>query len=428
MDLRKPRGFQDFLEGDCLKFDFILDTLKELLNRFDFSRVDPPLLEYEHLFKRTLGLGSDIVSKEMYSFEKGEETLTLRPEGTASIARMLITNKAYKQLPLRWFYYGPMFRHERPQKGRFRQFHQLGVELLESTKTESQNNSIVQSTVEVLSLSHLIIEAFQLNSHVLLEINTLGNQEERAKYKEDFKKYLSAFKAQLSEDSQRRLESNPLRIWDSKAVQDQEILEKAPLLKESLGARSLEYYSKIKDSLDRLGIPFKENLKLVRGLDYYNDLVFEWTSSKLGSQSALIAGGRYDSLVEQLGGEPVSAVGWALGLERLSLLCPEALRKKTQITVVSGGGHENPSYKKAIQLVYQLRKNGLSVSYRFSSNFSKQMKRASEKSFWALIYGEKEQENQEFILKNLATAEQYRHSESDLIKKVKKTIDKKDKL
>ena len=417
MNLKKARGFQDFLEEDCLKIDSILETLKEILACYDFSRVDPPLLEYENLFKRTLGLDSDIVSKQMYSFQKGEKALTLRPEGTAGIVRMLITAKAYQKLPLRWFYYGPMFRYERPQKGRFRQLHQLGVELL--------GDSTAQAEIEILSLSHLIIKAFQLGFHVSLEINTLGSQEERTKYKETFKKYLLNFKTRLSEDSQRRLGSNPLRIWDSKSVQDQEILQKAPLLKDSLGKDSLERYVTIKNSLQDLGIAFKENFKLVRGLDYYNDLVFEWTSSKLGSQSALIAGGRYDSLVGQLGGTPTSAVGWALGLDRLSLLCPEVSKQKTQISLISGGDENSPSYKKAIQLAYELRTKGFSVSYRFSGSFSKQMKRASQKSLWALIYGQKEQEKQEFILKNFKTRDQNYYSALNLTEKIKKIIDKK---
>ena len=416
MDLKKARGFQDFLEQDCLKTESILKTLKELLTCFDFSKVDPPLLEYENLFKRTLGLDSDVVSKEMYSIQKGEETLSLRPEGTAGIARMLITNKLYQQLPLRWFYYGPMFRHERPQKGRFRQFHQLGVELL--------GDSSVQAELELLSLSHSIIKAFQLEDHTSLEINTLGSLEERTKYKEQFKKYLFDFKERLSEDSQRRWASNPLRIWDSKCPQDQDILQKAPLLKESLAEESLEKYNSIKNFLQDLGIAFKENFQLVRGLDYYNDLVFEWKSSQLGSQSALIAGGRYDSLVEQLGGHSTPAVGWALGLERLSLLCPEVSKQKNQICLIAGGEENSPHYKKALCLAYELRSAGFSVSYRFSANFSKQMKRASQNSLWALIYGKKEQEKQEFILKNLETGEQDCYPASNLIKKIKKILDK----
>jgi len=418
--LKRARGFQDFLEEDCLKIDSLLSQLKKLLACYDFSRVDTPLLEYENLFKRTLGIDSDIVSKEMYSFQKGEEALTLRPEGTAGLVRMLISNKLYQKLPLRCFYYGPMFRHERPQKGRYRQFHQLGVELL--------GDSTVQAEIEVLTLSYSIIKAFQLENHITLEINTLGSPKERVQYKTDFKSYLLDFRTSLSEESQKRLNSNPLRIWDSKSSQDQEIVQKAPLLKNSLGEESLEQYNQVKEFLRDLGIPFKENFKLVRGLDYYNDLVFEWTSSQLGSQSALIAGGRYDSLVEQLGGDSTAAVGWALGLERLALLCPEVSKKKTQISLISGGDKKSSSYKKAVKLAYDLRREGFSVSYRFSGNFSKQMKRASQKSLWALIYGQKEQEKQEFLLKNLRTGKQNCYTASNLIKNIKKIIDKEDDL
>ena len=418
MDLKKARGFQDFLEEDCLKTDRLLAKLKKVLSCYDFSRVDPPLLEYENLFRRTLGLDSDIVSKEMYSFQKGEETLTLRPEGTASVARMLITHKLYQKLPLKLFYYGPMFRHERPQKGRFRQFHQLGVEFLGDSSTQAE--------VEILSLSYSIIKTFELEDFTKLEINTLGSEEERSQYKKAFKKYLLDFKSHLSEESQKRLESNPLRIWDSKSSQDQNILEKAPLLKESLTQESLKKYEQIKKQLTDLQIPFEENFKLVRGLDYYNDLVFEWKCSKLGSQSAIIAGGRYDNLVEQLGGESVPALGWALGLERLSLLCPSAPQKKSHISLISN--EDDSSYKKAIGLIYQLREAGFSVSYRFSGQFSKQMKRASQKSLWALIYGKKEQEKQEFILKNLETGEQSSYPISHFLENIKKNLDKEKEL
>ena len=392
MNLKKLRGFQDFLEEDCLKFDSILSVLVKILKCFDFSRVEPPLLEHKDLFLRTLGEESDIVNKEMYSFQKGEEALTLRPEGTAGAARMFITQKLFRQIPLRWFYYGPMFRHERPQKGRFRQFHQLGVELLGDSQS--------QSDVELLSLAWLIVKAFKLESHVFLEINTLGSQEERNKYKKQFQKYLSSVRGKLSGDSQIRLDKNPLRIWDSKEERDQELLRKAPLLKESLGTASLQKYEEIKNLLKDLEIPFKEKPQLVRGLDYYNDLIFEWTSFKLGSQSALIAGGRYDSLIQQLGGPVVSATGWALGLERLSLLSSSVQKEPLQLALISEQSTE------VYKLAYKLRSDGFSVHYRFSGNFSKQMKRASQKCLWALIYGQKERDREEVILKNLKTGEQ----------------------
>ncbi|MCZ0932082.1 MAG: histidine--tRNA ligase [Oligoflexia bacterium] len=395
MLLKKVRGFPDHLEEDCLKYDSLLSVSAELLKKFNFSRINPPVLEYSELFSRTLGEESDIVNKEMYSFQKGEDSFTLRPEGTAGVARMFITQKLDQQLPLRWFYYGPMFRHERPQKGRFRQFHQLGVELL-GDKGELAD-------IEILSLAWLLIKQLQLESKVCLEINSLGAVEERAHYKQKLKKFLLDFKNKLSVDSQIRLDKNPLRIWDSKEEPDQEILKKAPLLKECLKSSSLNKYEKIKQLLTQFKIPFKENHRLVRGLDYYNDLVFEWTSQDLGAQSAFLAGGRYDGLISQLGGKETSAIGWALGLERLSLLCQTFKPKPLQLAFISSG---QSAQEKAFQLAYELRAEGFSVYHHFSGNFSKQMKRAGQKCLFALIYGEKEHNKQEIILKNLTQGDQ----------------------
>lgn len=396
MLLKKARGFPDSLEDECLKFDFILTTAEKVLKRFDFSRVNPPIFEYSSLFSRTLGDASDIVNKEMYSLTKGEEEFTLRPEGTAGIARMFITQKLSRRLPLKWFYYGPMFRHERPQKGRLRQFYQLGVEFLGETN--------LSADIEVLSLAWLLVKELNLEDKSCLEINTLGSLEERNNYKKEFKSFLLKFKDKLSEDSQNRLVKNPLRIWDSKEKQDQDILKQAPLLKDSLGSSSQAKYQEIKEQLKEYDIPFKENLKLVRGLDYYNDLVFEWTSSHLGSQSAFLAGGRYDLLIQQLGGDNVPAVGWALGLERLSLLCDCIKKEPVQLAVISSG---KEAEKSALKMVYELRSEGYSVFYQFSGNFSKQLKRASQKCLWVLIYGEKEQKNKEFILKDLKKGQQF---------------------
>ena len=410
MILKKVRGFPDHLEEDCLKYDSLLGLIIPILKRFNFSRVNPPILEYSDLFNRTLGEESDIVNKEMYSFQKGEERFTLRPEGTAGIARMFITQKRDRQLPLRSFYYGPMFRHERPQKGRFRQFQQLGVELL-GLKEEGAD-------IEVLSLAWLIIKQLQLENKTCLEINSLGSLEERANYKQKLKKFLLNFKSRLSEDSQARLEKNPLRIWDSKEDQDQEILKKAPLLKESLQAGSLNKYEKIKQLLIQFEIPFKENHKLVRGLDYYNDLVFEWTSLNLGSQSSFLAGGRYDSLIGQLGGKKTPAIGWALGLERLSLLCPAFKTERIQLGIISSS--EKTAQEKALRLAHELRASGFSVYHHFSGNFSKQMKRAGQKCLFALIYGEKEQNKQELILKDLTKGNQMSLPLSSLQKELKK--------
>ena len=391
MPLKRVRGFPDHLAEESGQFDSLLSTIIEVLKVFDFQKVDPPILEYSELFSRTLGRDSEIVNKEMYSFQQGEESLTLRPEGTAGIARLFITQKLYKQLPLKWYYQGYMFRHERPQKGRFRQFYQLGAEFL--------GDSSELADLEVLSMAWLLVKKLSLEKKVTLEINSLGSLKERKKYREKLQDFLSTQKEKLSADSQVRLIQNPLRIWDSKEKQDQEIMKEAPLLKDSLQNQTIQRYERIKEGLTSLNIPFKENAQLVRGLDYYDDLVFEWTSKDLGAQSAFLSGGRYNGLIESLGGPSTPAVGWAVGLERLNLLCEPFKRKPVQIGFAAIG---EKAVKKAFQMIYELRAEGFSVYYRFSGNFSKQMKRISQKCLFALIYGEQEHSKREIILKDLS--------------------------
>ena len=391
MKCQRVRGFPDLLPEDSYQLEALLSVILQVLHTFNVEKVCPPLLEYSDLFSRTLGASSDIVNKEMYSFQKGEEFLTLRPEGTASVARMFITQKLYKQLPLKWYYHGHMFRHERPQKGRFRQFYQVGVEYL--------GDSEEKADVEILSMAWLLIKKLNLEHKVTLEINSLGSWEERENYKNTLLTYLKPLKDKLSSDSQKRFAQNPLRIWDSKEKADQDIMNKAPLLHHSLSERTLKKYNRIKKDLKALDIPFKENIKLVRGLDYYNDLVFEWTSESLGAQSAFLSGGRYDKLIEDLGGPSTPAVGWALGLERLNLLCEPFQKELMQVGLLACG---EKAIDKAFQLAHQLRAGGLSVYYRFSGNFSKQMKRISQRCQWALIYGEQEHNQRTIILKDLS--------------------------
>ena len=425
MPLRRVRGFPDRLTEESYQFDSLLSSIIKVLRVFDFQKVDPPILEYSELFSRTLGEDSEIVNKEMYSFQQGEESLTLRPEGTAGIARLFITQKLYKQLPLKWYYQGYMFRHERPQKGRFRQFYQIGAEFL--------GDSSELADVELLSMAWLLIKKLSLEKKVTLEINSLGSLEERKRYREKLQNFLSPLKEKLSANSQVRLVQNPLRIWDSKEKQDQEIMKKAPLLKGCLQEKTVQRYERIKESLTSLNIPFKENAQLVRGLDYYNDLVFEWTSEDLGAQSAFLSGGRYDGLVESLGGPSTPAVGWAVGLERLSLLCKPFKKEPIQIGFVAMG---EKAIKKAFQMVYELRSEGFSVYYRFSGNFSKQMKRISQKCLFALIYGEQEHFKGEIILKDLSKGRnqeasqenfkgQYENQYSFPISHLKKELEKK---
>ncbi len=396
--LQRVRGFPDKLSKDCLHFDAVLSQCVEVIKSFCFERVESPILEHTDLFIKTLGEGSDVVNKEMYSFQKGEEHLTLRPEGTAPIARLFITEKLYRETPLKFFYYGPMFRHERPQKGRFRQFYQLGIEVL--------GDDDEKINVEILSMAWIIMKKLKISEKVSLEINSIGSPSERETYKDQLRKFLKPFTQKLSTDSQRRWDQNPLRIWDSKEQSDQEIMKKAPLLIEYLKKESLSKHENLKNYLSELKIPFKENLKLVRGLDYYNDLVFEFTSSHLGSQSGVLAGGRYDSLIKTLGGPDTPSVGWGAGLERLMLLCDVTEKQKKTIGIVSTG---DKAQRKAFQIAYQLRENGYKVYYRFSGNISKQMKRISQKNCSiALFYGEEEflNKQQTIGLKDLKTQKQ----------------------
>ena len=412
--LKNLRGFPDIMPDKALRWDRLLNLCEKTLESFDFERVDPPILEPSSLFMRTLGHGSDIVSKEMYSLQKEGESLSLRPEGTAGLARMLITQGAWNGQALRWYYKGPMFRHERPQKGRFRQFFQLGAELF--------GESGPQADAQMLSLAHLLLKNLPLSGKVVLEINSLGSVEERSSYSKKFKDFLQSKKSHLSRQSLVRLQKNPLRIWDSKEAKDQEILKSAPLLSESLKAPSREGFEKTKDLLNRLKIPFEENPRLVRGLDYYSGLVFEFKSGNLGAQSAILAGGRYDHLIEDLGGPCIPAVGWALGLDRLSLLAPPFKKEKQKIGLVAVG---DKAQSEGFYLAYMLRQAGFGVCFRFSGNFSKQIKRAAPKCRLALIIGAKEMKQNQAVLKNLETGEQSLAPLSPpagLIEKLKKTV------
>ena len=393
--LKNLRGFPDILPERSFQRDSLLAVCEKRLKSFDFERVDPPIVERAALFERTLGQSSDIVGKEMYSFQKEGESLTLRPEGTACLARMFVAYGMERRLPLRWYYKGPMFRHERPQKGRFRQFFQLGAEFLGDNSRHAE--------LEILSLAYLLIKDLGLEDKSFLEINSLGSLEERAVYKEKFKSFLQPLKSRLSPQSQIRFETNPLRIWDSKDSEDKEILKKAPFLRDSLKGESRDSFQKSKKLLRSFGIPFEENPRLVRGLDYYNGLVFEFKSRELGAQSAFLAGGRYDHLTELLGGPFVPAVGWALGLERLSLLCPPFEKDRKAVGLIAVGDRAEDLSRR---LAFDLRALGLTARFRFSGNFSRQMKRIAPQCRFALIMGERETERSLVLLKDLETGGQ----------------------
>lgn len=411
--LQKARGFPDHLPKALAKHNRIISKAFKVAKRFCFESVETPILEPAEVFKRALAEEA-IVTKEMYVVENSGEELALRPEGTASIARMFITEKLKNQLPLRFIYSGPLFRHERPQKGRFRQFTTVGIEILgESNET---------ADIEALTLAWIFLKELNLNAPFSLEINTIGSSEERKAYVQKLLHYFNPLKQKLSRESQERLIKNPLRILDSKQEEDQELLKKAPLIQDSLSTKTVKSYCFIKEQLQAFCIPFIENPYLVRGLDYYNHLVFEIKSPQLGAQSALLAGGRYDGLVENLGGPVTPAVGWGAGVERLALLCEEVASLSPEIALVAVG--ESPQ-SKAFQKAYLLRKKGYSVYFKFTGNFSKQMKRVSGKGCSiALIFGEKEVKSGTVTLKDLNTEKQHTFKEENLEQELKRAFHK----
>ncbi|MGD2082453.1 MAG: histidine--tRNA ligase [Chromatiales bacterium] len=319
------RGMHDILPEETPLWQFVEDRARSVLSRYGYREVRMPLVELTELFKRSIGEVTDIVEKEMYTFEdRNGDSLTLRPEGTAGCVRAGIEHGLLFNQVQRLWYQGPMFRHERPQKGRYRQFHQIGVEAFGMEGPDID--------LEVILMTRRLWAELGLD-HLELEINTLGTPEERARYREHLVAYLGEHRQRLDEDSRRRLESNPLRVLDSKNPEVQAVLAGAPTLSEHLGDDSRAHFDALREGLERAGAPSRVNARLVRGLDYYNRTVFEWVTDRLGAQGTVCAGGRYDGLVEQLGGRPAPAVGFALGMERLVALLEASPPQQAQAGV-----------------------------------------------------------------------------------------------
>jgi histidyl-tRNA synthetase len=365
--LQPVRGTRDILPEERRAHRHIEETGRVVAERFGYEEIATPIFEFSDVFRRTLGDTSDIVTKEMYSFtDKGGDEITLRPEGTAGVARMLIAGGLAQNLPLKYFYQGPMFRYERPQKGRFRQFHQIGVELLGVGEP--------QGDVEIIALGATLLDAIGVADDTTLELNTLGNTVSRTAYRDILVAFLSDHRADLSDDSQARLERNPLRILDSKNEGDRLIVAGAPDFTDSLDEESVEFFAAVKQGLEALGIGYTLNSRLVRGLDYYCHTAFEFTTQALGAQGTVLAGGRYDGLVGQMGGPETPGVGWAAGIERLALLAdttPKAPRPVAVIPVSSELAGQ------AMILAIDLRRAGYVVELAFRGNMSKRLKRAN---------------------------------------------------
>ena len=394
------RGMNDILPTQSPLWQKLETVLRETVAAYGYSEIRTPIVESTDLFKRSIGEVTDIVEKEMYTFDdRNGDSLTLRPEGTASTVRAGNEHGLLYNQEQRLWYMGPMFRHERPQKGRYRQFNQFGVEVY--------GIGTADVDAEVLMLSARLWEKLGIKEHVTVELNTLGDPAERATYRSALIEFLEQFKEQLDEESQRRMYTNPLRVLDTKNPEVQALLVDAPELMDFLGEESRAHFSHLCELLDAVGIQYVINPRLVRGLDYYNRTVFEWVTSSLGSQGTVLAGGRYDGLVEQLGGKDTPAVGFAMGLERIVLLL-ETLELTSDIpstvdVYVTAMG--DTSKIEAIKIAQTLRSelpNLRVMSHCGGGNFKKQMKRADKSGAQiALVIGEDELANNQVAVKYL---------------------------
>lgn len=390
----------DLLPADSPLWQYVEGVVTDILARYGYQEIRFPIVESTELFKRSIGEVTDIVEKEMYTFDdRNGDSLTLRPEGTACCVRACEENGLLYNQTQRLWYMGPMFRHERPQKGRYRQFHQIGVE------TFGMQGPDIDA--EVLLLSARILRELGVIAHVQLQINSLGSAEARANYKDALVAYLNNVKDQLDEDSKRRLETNPLRILDSKDANTQVLLNNAPVLLDYLDEESNHHFQGLKQLLDAVGIQYQVNPRLVRGLDYYGKTAFEWVTDKLGAQSTVCAGGRYDGLVEQLGGKTTPAVGFGIGLERLVLLVqaieaiPEKLDQQADVFLVAVGDVQNIAMQLAERIRDELPFVRLMVNCG-GGNFKSQFKKADKSGAdIALILGEDEAKNGKLTVKFL---------------------------
>ena len=394
------RGMNDCLPEQSPLWQMVESTLRQVVASYGYAEMRMPIVEMTHLFQRAIGEVTDVVEKEMYTFDdRNGDSLTLRPEGTAGCVRACIEHGLVYNQERRVWYIGPMFRHERPQKGRYRQFHQFGVEVF------GLNGPDVDA--ELILLAARLWKAFGIGDHVALQLNTLGSPEERARYRDALVVFLEQHKDKLDEDGQRRMYTNPLRVLDTKDQGIQALLADAPRLADYFGEETRNHFAGLKSLLDEAGIAYEVNERLVRGLDYYNYTVFEWVTTSLGSQGTVCGGGRYDGLVEQLGGQATPAVGFAMGMERLVLLletlgCGEKVARPVDVYLcMVGEGTLAAGLKLAEKLRDALPSLRL-MSHCGGGNFKKQVKRADKVGAEiALILGEAELASGEIGIKYL---------------------------
>ncbi|MCK8787980.1 histidine--tRNA ligase [Roseomonas sp. NAR14] len=385
MSLQPARGTHDLIGEEFRRHRHVIDTARRIASLYGFEEWATPVFEDTRVFARSLGDTSDVVTKEMYTFEdRGGDSVTLRPENTAGVCRALVSNGlTQSNLPRKVFYAGPMFRYERPQKGRYRQFHQIGCEILGAAEPLSD--------AEAIACGWHILTELGIEDGTVLEINTLGDTESRDAYRAALVAYFASHAERLSADSRTRLEKNPLRILDSKDAGDRRLIEDAPTIHDHLTPAAADFYATVKRHLDRLGVPFRDNPRIVRGLDYYGHTAFEFVTDRLGAQGTVMAGGRYDGLVEEMGGPHTPSIGWASGVERLALLLeasgrtPAAPRPVALVPV--GEAAEGP----ALDLLQSLRRAGVAAEIAYKGNLKKRMERANRiGARAAVILGESE--------------------------------------
>ncbi|MES2985398.1 MAG: histidine--tRNA ligase [Pseudomonadota bacterium] len=414
-ELQPVRGTHDLLAEAFARHQAVIAAAQRTARLYGFARMDTPIFEFTEVFKRTLGDTSDVVSKEMYTLMAGDESITLRPEFTAAVVRAFISNKLTQETPFKCFYAGPAFRYERPQKGRQRQFHQIGVELLGASEPTAD--------VETIALAAQTLRVLGLADAVTLELNSLGDAESRANYRAALVDYLTQHADKLSDDSKLRLTKNPLRILDSKNEGDRAIVAGAPSLHDHFNAASQAFYAAVKDGLNALGIAFKENSRLVRGLDYYSHTVFEFTTDKLGAQGTVLAGGRYDGLVKLMGGPDTAGIGFAAGVERLVglrealAIVDDTTADAPPIAIVPLGDAAEAS---AWALAQQLRQSGLVVEIAYKGKAGKRLARADKLgASHAVMLGDDEIAAGNVTLKDLKTGAQETFPRDQLTEKLK---------
>ena len=411
--LRTVRGVHDLLPESLHKHKLVVDEGLKTSNQYCYSQIEIPIFEFAEVFKKPLGKSSDIVTKENYIFkDRSDDELMLRPEGTTGVIRAFLNAGLTQDIPKRFSYYGPMFRYERPQKGRLRQFNQFGIECI------GISNSMAD--IEVISIGYEFLKKLNLLDKINLKINTLGDTESRANYRKILLEYLEDYKSELSKESIKRLSENPLRILDSKNETDKKILIEAPNVLDYLNQNSKERFEKVCQGLDALNINYNIDKNLVRGLDYYCHTAFEFITNELGSQGTVLAGGRYDGLSKMLGGIDVAGVGWAAGIERLALMVQSEYVNKPDVVLI--GLSEKINYL-LLTMMNQLIKEGLKVEIIYTGNISKKFKRAHKiKASYALVLGEDEVAKRIIKLKDLVSGHEELMSLSKATKIMKKKL------